>query len=71
VSQFIGSHLSHLAIFPTPTKPTQAFPDSTVTTRTSKPLEGKKAFHIPDKYFKEDGVDRFNDAAADAKGRLW
>jgi sugar lactone lactonase YvrE len=36
-------------------------------------MEGPKAFEIPKKYFKDnkDGVHRFNDAAADARGRLW
>lgn len=73
ISQFIGSHLKHLAFFPNPTKPTQPFPSSTITKRTSQPLEGSKAFEIPPKYFQagEDGVHRFNDGAADAKGRLW
>jgi hypothetical protein len=75
LSQFTGSHLKHLALFPNPTKPTQPFPKSTTTTtkRTSEPLEGSKAFEIPAKYFQagEDGVHRFNDGAADAKGRLW
>ncbi|KAG7528032.1 hypothetical protein FFLO_06452 [Filobasidium floriforme] len=72
-SGFIGSHLKHLAFFPNPTKPIRPFPKSTTTKRTSQPLEGSKAFEIPAKYFEagEDGVHRFNDGAADAKGRLW
>ena len=73
LTQFIGSHLKHLALFPNASPPTRPFPNGTVTKRTSQPLQGDHAFEIPAKYFEagQDGVHRFNDGAADAKGRLW